>query len=183
MTFESAYVRFMWTDTLSDVDVFYAKDIEELKHNVEFKNEDKYGKVVFSFEKSDPFKPANDDSGRHYKFVYFDPYYQLKRAWEKNETIQCSDSEGVWHDISNPEWNIDPSRYRVKPKIGVTNREFSRWLAEGNGEYFIKGSGALHTTWDYLSSEENEEPNFNIFVRRWDSDLWFPLTRKYLFGE
>lgn len=63
----------------------------------------------------------------------------------------------------------------------VTNRELSKWLAQGNGEKKVDDCIAyVHT---YLSEYSNEEANKLIKVRKWSDDDWHEPTVDYMFGE
>ena len=63
----------------------------------------------------------------------------------------------------------------------VTNRELSKWLAQGNGEKKVDDCIAyVHT---YLSEYSNEEADKLIKVRKWSDDDWHEPTVDYMFGE
>lgn len=60
-----------------------------------------------------------------------------------------------------------------KYKRRMTNREFSEWLAKGNGEF--KSVGYLintSTSYFYQDGAENENVDNNIFIRDFGSDEW-----------
>ena len=114
MEFDAKFVHFMWDNKLDGMKAFYSNDIDQLKHYVEFNDTNRMGFVQFSFEKSNPFKIKGED-GRHFKFVYFDPYYELKRAFEKGEKIEVDFfNNGKWTVITNPTWDNEPEKYRIK---------------------------------------------------------------------
>ena len=114
MEFDAKFVHFMWDNKLDGMKAFYSNDIDQLKHYVEFNDTGRMGYIHFSFEKSNPFA-VEDGDGRHFKFVYFDPYYKLKRAFEKGEKIEVDFfNNGKWTVITNPTWNNEPERYRIK---------------------------------------------------------------------
>jgi hypothetical protein len=110
------------------------------------------------------------------------------KAWLNKETVQYFDSvHNEWVDTDFPLWKSDID-YRVKPtketekyKLRrMTNRELSRWLAEGNGEmkteYFSPNAlnfiSTIYTSYDYLEGTENEEIGTYIHIRDWGSDEW-----------
>ena len=64
-----------------------------------------------------------------------------------------------------------------KPK-SVTNRELSRWLAEGNGE-FLNGNTCL-PNWNYNIIQENDSVSETMLVRKWDDTEWHKPTREYI---
>lgn len=185
MEFNAKYVHFMWDSKLNGVKAFYANDIDQLKHYVEFNDTGRMGYIHFSFEKSNPFVVEDDD--RHFKFVYYDPYYRFKKALENGETIEALSGFGdIWFELDDPNFDLDPSRYRIKSKDkppaenDVTNRELARWLVQGNGECCIL-SGEVSTTWTYARDDDDEIiDSLAVCIRKWDSSEWLPLTKANL---
>ena len=119
--------------------------------------------------------------------MYYDPYYRFKKALDNGETIEAlSDFGGIWFELDDPNFDLDPSRYRIKSKIktpaenNVTNRELARWLVQGNGEYCIF-SGEVSTVWTYKRDEDDETiDSLAVHIRKWDSNEWLPLTKENL---
>lgn len=77
--------------------------------------------------------------------------------------------------------------YRVKPEEDkeetlLTNRELSRWLAQGNGEW-IDRNGYVRASYCYNRSTENDVPTEKIKIRKLDDAEWHKPTREYAFGE
>lgn len=190
MEFDAKFVHFMWKDELYGEKAFFSNDIDQLKHYVEFNDTDRMGSVQYSFEKSNPFKM--DESGKHFKFVYFDPHYELKRAFEKGEKIEVDFfNNGKWTVITNPTWDNEPERYRIKknedyreekPKTKlVTNRAFSQWLILGNGEYLTPDC-EVSTFWTYDRGAENEYVDSSVLIRKWDSNEWRSLIEDNLYN-
>ena len=185
MEFNAKYVHFMWDSKLDGVKAFCANDIDQLKHYVEFNDTGWMGYIHFSFEKSNPFAVEDDD--RHFKFVYYDPYYRFKKAIENGETIEAfSEFGNIWFELdNNPNWDLDPSRYRIKSKDkpaenNVTNRELARWLVQGKGEY-CTFSDEVSTVWTYKRGEDDQTiDSLAVHIRKWDSNEWLPLTKANL---
>lgn len=66
----------------------------------------------------------------------------------------------------------------------ATNRELSKWLAQGNGEYSsILCCRVSSTTYSYSLDTATCELNENILVRKWSDDDWHEPTADYMFGE
>lgn len=186
MEFNTKFVHYMWDVKLDGVKAFYADDIEQLKHYVEFDDRERCGYIHFSFEKASPFAVEDEAQGRHFKFVYYDPHYKLKWAHEHGERIEAlaSYGDGAWFEIENPTWDLDPSKYRIKEfkpaENDVTNRELAKWLVQGNGEYCVF-CGEVSTVWTYRKGEENEfVDSLAVHIRKWDSEEWLPLTKANL---
>ena len=64
----------------------------------------------------------------------------------------------------------------------VTNRELSKWLAQGNGE-MKAGSELAYTHMNYNLIRANSEADSTAKVRKWDDTEWHEPTVDYMFGE
>ena len=60
----------------------------------------------------------------------------------------------------------------------VTNRELSRWLAEGNGE--VMWANNVLSIWNYSTDEDSKALDESLSVRKWDDTEWHKPTREYL---
>ena len=63
-------------------------------------------------------------------------------------------------------------------EVLATNRELSRWLAEGNGEAKVVINVFIH--WTYGELEANKNVGDNVSVRKWSDTEWHKPTREYL---
>ena len=63
-----------------------------------------------------------------------------------------------------------------KPK-SVTNRELSRWLAEGKGE--VMWANNVLSIWNYSTDEDSKALDESLSVRKWDDTEWHKPTREY----
>ena len=119
--FNSKFVYFMWDDKLKGKDVFFDDDINELISEVNNDKLDIYRKTCEckSIKHSHPFQMNFDDENDCYRFVYYDPNYDVKVAYNKGEIIQFKDanSDYEWKDCTNAEFFFDDSRFefRIKP--------------------------------------------------------------------
>ena len=62
----------------------------------------------------------------------------------------------------------------------ATNRELSKWLAKGHGEYTNTLFTASYSTYTYLFDSEESEVSYNILVRKWDDVGWHEPTVDYM---
>lgn len=63
----------------------------------------------------------------------------------------------------------------------ATNKELSKWLAKGHGEYTdAKYSVSSYSTYAYLFDSEESEVSCNILVRKWDDVGWHEPTVDYM---
>ena len=67
-----------------------------------------------------------------------------------------------------------------KPRM-ATNRELSRWLAQGNGECLGSQDDA-DTAWNYQMESSNAPLREGAKVRKWEDTEWHDPTVDYLFG-
>ena len=181
--FEKRFVHFMWDDELEGKKVFYADDIHMLIEDVT--DGDDMGIVKESEYSDEPF----DVDGDNWRFVYYDPYYELKWAYEQGITIQAHVSGNMWVDIKEPSWEDGPERYRIKQDENpVTHRELALWLAQGNGEIYhyddsgfkteVKTSYGYHQ--EYENCDCNEYKTFHSKIRKWGDTEWVTPTREYM---
>lgn len=61
----------------------------------------------------------------------------------------------------------------------VTNRELSRWLAEGNGEVSNE-LDVVCTRHSYIRSDENDFVPHNYRIRKWCDVDWRYISRSYM---
>lgn len=63
----------------------------------------------------------------------------------------------------------------------ATNRELSRWLAQGNGECLGSQDDA-DTAWNYPMESSNAPLREGAKVRKWEDTEWHEPTVDYMFG-
>ena len=127
MKFEKEFVYCVWDKSLVGKLCVFADDIPHLRENVE-QCVDAFISVLQ--EPTDMSKIKIDDltfpffSGDDscYKFVYYDPNYRCKLAFEQGKQIQYFDGE-EWLDVNEPEW-LDGTKYRVKPDESKPEPEY-----------------------------------------------------------
>ena len=107
--YDKKYVYFDWDDKLEGKKVILAHTIENLK---EFVNSCDNEYRFFSIQKGTnlPFSNGACDC----EFAYYDPYYEIRRAYLEGKQLQYKDGDGNWEDvIGEPTFTID--EYRIKP--------------------------------------------------------------------
>lgn len=121
MKFDKKYVHCVWDESLVGKLCVFADDIPCLRKHVEQCVDDYIGALQeppasacdLDVSPEDLVFPFCMSDGTHYKFVYYDPNYMNKLAFENGKQIQylhCNE----WFDMDNPVWN-DTTTYRVKP--------------------------------------------------------------------
>lgn len=171
--FNKKYVHCMWDDILEGKECFVNDSIFGLMHDVCTNDISQKGKVTRNTNDDDGIFPfINDNLG--YRFVYFDPNYETKRAYVAGKKIQFqSFCDGMWYDCnSEPEW-ADEYKYRVKPALErMSRKQLAEWLARGNGELTWGSKATNCTALEYYSSADNDPVPDDYRVRRWGSDEW-----------
>ena len=122
--FNEKYVHFMWHDELEGKKVFTANDMEnlikgvnsnasrhEVSHTISNSNTSEYDLQV----------PFRSDTMLVYQFVYYDPLYEYKKAYNEGKTVQIKDHiHNDWVDIKyeNVLWGetAETGTYRLKPE-------------------------------------------------------------------
>ena len=134
--FDKSFVHFMWDDELEGKKVFVADSINTLIECVE-KGTTTHT-VQYSRNMRMPFE-RDDFVCFRFRFAYYDPNYEVKKAFNKGKVIQFLNSDSQWEIIlSNMEFmsHIEKGRQlRVKPE------EEEKWIA-----YLDRGQDGV----DYL---------------------------------
>ena len=181
--FDKRFVHFMWSDELEGKKVFYADIISILIKDVAD------GDDMDFVKKSGWIDAPFEVNGDSWSFVYYDPYYNFKLAYEQGKTIQGKHIlTGEWVDMKckNMDWDfIEYYKYELRIKEEkskpVTNRELARWLAKGNGEYYKDNCDGWesHRCIEYQYDQDNL-PVSNVMVRKWEDEEWHLPTREYM---
>lgn len=185
MVLEKQFVYFMWDDVLEGKEVFVGDSMAHLHDAID--NNKMRTRVRWTDGEEYPFEDT-EHAHAPYRFVYYDPHYDLKRAYYVDgRRIQYLNSDGKWEDIQQePSWKLNPRDYRPKPDndTRVTYRTLAKWLAQGKGEYmFIDGDNICVQSLTYNEGMENKEVGFDIVVRKWSDTEWHDPTEEYLADE
>lgn len=183
MKFELKYVRCTWSEDMKGTKFFVAPRISELKRIVEEGYLVGYG----SIEETDSLDfPFRSKTGEAWRFAYFDPYFTLKQAREEGKTIERFwKSENEWEEWIDDEFPGDLALYRIKPsREPVTNRELSRWLAQGKGECRFTSMGDdspyAQMAFRYCDKDGLLPVKRLVLVRKWEDTEWNEPTREYM---
>lgn len=117
--FEDKFVHFRWDDSLKGKKVFYADSISQLEEDVA-EGEDIKTLIGANEHSTTPFIIEEEDGmSADWKFVYYDPNYEVKLAFEKGMVIQYrAKDKGDWCDWNNSLGKcpfLDALEYRIKP--------------------------------------------------------------------
>ena len=110
--YDKKFVYFDWDDNLDGKQVMVSDDIYKLKRYVNGEEVNTY-EVSNSTDDKYPFRV----SGTAFRFCYYDPYYELRKAYLEGKQIQFKGNIDNWVDIAGiPLFNASPDEYRIKPE-------------------------------------------------------------------
>lgn len=114
--FDKRFVHFMWNDELEGKTGIMSNDIKCL-HDYVNNNKTCTELIEHSGDESQPFKTTD---GIKFRFAYYDPNYEVKKAFNEGKKIQYKALvTGRWcdfdHKLGPCLWN-DTTKYRVKPE-------------------------------------------------------------------
>jgi hypothetical protein len=171
--FEDKFIKFRWDDNLINCMVFYANDLPTLEKYVLSKDINKRSIPSKSSSTKSPFL-CNDEN---HKFIYYDPNYEIKLAFERGEEIQARllmdlAKESDWKDIKSPDWK-DNYEYRIKPENDYYVVLGNTMLLSVNNfelEKYYKGRHIYYTGPDKLCLKWIEDRNkFYEIMKAWES--------------
>lgn len=181
--FNKDYVHFMWEDELEGKEGFFSDEIGELIYAVE-NGKGIYGKVKETKEVE--VCPFTLTKGEVYRFFYYDPNYDIKRAFTKGEQVMyILTGQTVWNCVESEKdfvklMSESASKIKFSLKTSeskrMTYRMLGEWLAKKNGQYRSCETGSYADSLIYLRELDNEVLSEGYKVRRWGSDEWLEPT-------
>lgn len=118
--YDKKYVYFDWDDKLEGKKGFVAQDIVSLRSQV---NDNPEAMVTLSRSNGDvcPFTYFCDGEITYdYQFAYYDPHYEIKRAYDAGMTIQYKYEGMTWNnwvrDDMPPDDYFEEWEWRIKPE-------------------------------------------------------------------
>lgn len=184
MKFEKEFVKFMWESELRGEQVFIGDSVDALCTAVE----QEWSRYMVEDNNSlaYPFRVASA-GGAPYRFVYYDPLYDIKKAYAEGQEIEVRDIEtGGWRDPEGELYFVPERKgdYRIKGSVSerATFRELAKWLAQGKGQYrFVDGnSDMVLQSFTYNERDDDKEVVKELRVRKWGDNGWREPTKKYL---
>lgn len=197
--YDKRYVHFEYDAHLIGKHVVAADSITEL-HNVI----DGTGSSLASTGKvtgrSDTDYPFCLEDGECYRFCYYDPHFEFKKAYNEGKKVECRPRYGAEKEYGQDDWEYvtdefvwqDDFLYRIPEDNKVdeggrllTNRQLAMWLAKGYGECSMDEEADVNepygTDFMYDEEEKNDPVRARVRVRKWDEDDWHIPTVGYCF--
>lgn len=182
------YMHSTMDDSLIGKEGFFANDkydLVDMVNHCELKNSDKLEKFC------NPDYPFHSQHmNKSFKLFYYDPYYNLKIAVEKNGKTLEVNLDGVWTEVTDLESFFKcypnpypPEQYRTElNRRIVTHRELTKWLATGHGQVrsSLGDNPKMYVVSLGYSEELDDKPVENVLVRSWDDVAWHLPTASYL---
>lgn len=200
--FDKRYVYLEWSDELEGKDCVLAKSYKDLKDFVNSGDEDRFCKANKGKEKPftnlwsecdfcyyDPNlkvkkawlegKTIQQECG----LSRWKDYINLPRTssyfyninWDAYEwrvkptvTKEMMDDNIVFFKGTKDDYLAS----KIRPTRRMTNREITKWLAEGKGEVKINDTLYSSCYYTYIIGSENVEVGPDVFIREWDSKQW-----------
>ena len=119
------------------------------------------------------------------KPVLFDPPKRML-VWDDGESEPSK--ENVFAFIPNRYYPVIGTNDNLDhcaeiPDTGselATNRELTKWLVQGNGQYRVSGGIRIRTVHSYDIGQDDEACPNTIKVRKWGDKEWHEPTLEYL---
>lgn len=109
--YNKMYVYFDWDDVLEGKECFVADYIDNLKWNV---NHNSDPEQITHNKDNDSYPFREKDTKREWCFAYYDPYYELRKAYLEGKQLQFKDGDD-WIDVDGEPCFIG-DEYRIKPE-------------------------------------------------------------------
>lgn len=143
--FNKEFVYFDWDDKLEGKKGFFTDNIKELKLYVKNNTTSWYGEILKNSDPDSlyPFETI-DEAGWHrsFKFCYYDPHYEFRKAYLEGKQLQFKDCAGNWRDVAGePVFTRD--EYRIKPEtwyIVLDDHGLFRTDSKKDGEFIFEGT-------------------------------------------
>lgn len=117
--YNKEFVYFDWDDKLECKKGFFADSINDLKENVKTNRPTWYGVICHNVNTGTnfPFGFIDDSGSSHcFRFCYYDPYYEFRKAYLEGKQLQFKSRDGSWQDVvGEPLFKED--EYRIKSKM------------------------------------------------------------------
>lgn len=125
--FDPKFIRTKKDDALIGKYVFFSDSLDDMISYVEHDVGSSF-LVCFDYDNDGKFcgfkVSASPDT---WKFVYYDPLYEIKAAYNQGKQIQKKQC-GEWENITNPSWSSD-IEYRIAPAYR-SYKNFDEFLAD-----------------------------------------------------
>ena len=185
--FDEKFIHCIWNDELKGKEVFYADEINDLIEKVTNEEDFDGRKVLYnkSCNHRYPFQIDKRNVEDCYRFVYYDPNYDIKIAFLNGETIQyreLSKNNSEWKDIyslSNISY-FDNSvlEYRIKPE------ENQKWWVMPKYDCFSSEAQQFGQSYVVEKQEDiyskSRPPLKSNFESKEEAEKWL---KKYLENE
>lgn len=165
--FDKKFVHFMWDDELEGKTGHVSNDIKCL-HDYVNNNPSATELIEHSSDESQPFKTTD---GIKFRFFYYDPNYEVKKAFNEGKKVQMK-VDGFWANCDKPDFE-DGEECRVKP-------EEEKWIAylarQKNGLCYL--TACTEDNWESAQKAFGAKTKLFIDVHDKVSE-WFESRQKF----
>ena len=159
--YDSKYVYFDWDDNLEGKEGFFADNIESLKQNVNDDVTPLYGKIVKNSDNDNNFLPfrcvKESGWGDSFRFCYYDPYYEFRKAYLEGKQLQFKSSNCGWEDIAGePTFASARDKYRIKPEVWyVVFDDYGLYLTDSKKDSDVMFDGTEEECTNWMEKYED----------------------------
>lgn len=181
--YRAEFVRFEWSDDLIGKKAVMFDHVSNLKDLFGNGMPPEEENCLKSGDRHFPFMASREDGSPMFRFCYFDPLYEYKRAHLLGKKVECRRSGLIgWQPVDEDcLWEAENWEYRIIPDMPddrfITNIELSRWVAKGRGQILADGFVTDH--WGYQQAEADLPVPENVKMRRWEDGEWHSATDRY----
>ena len=185
--YDQQFVYYRWSDTLKEKECFVADTLKGLEEIVNG-NLDGMARNILEKSENELFRIIG--RGSEWRFAYYDPDFDCKKAYQEGIDIEYRiNGEKEWHTVPHelPELVIYANtEYRIKndnviKSRNLTKRELAQWAAKGYGEIKYNNSYQIISRYEYETGEENTFVSDEWCVRKWDDEKWHKPTISYCY--
>jgi hypothetical protein len=122
--YNEEFVYYDWDDKLEGKKGFFGDSINHIKQNVKDNRTMWFGEICHNVNMNTdyPFGFIDGYGNSHrFRFCYYDPYYEFRKAYIEGKQLQFKNHEGDWEDVlgaplfTSDEYRVKPE-YRIKPE-------------------------------------------------------------------
>ena len=183
--FDKKFVHFMWDDELEGKKCFVKDCIDELvdivekggsdvSQEAERSVSDAMQEVRYSGKPYSPFHIFSD--GEHYDFVfaYYDPNYEVKKAFNEGKKVQAKEMGSLvdWADCDKPIWSED-FLYRIKPDA---EKKWIVYLARDDAQPYL--TACCENRWESAQTEYGAKTKLLIGSES-EVTKWYKSRQKF----
>lgn len=169
--FDKKFVHFMWDDELEGKKGFVSNDIECLRDYV---NNNPFATELIEHS-SDEAQPFEITDGIRFRFFYYDPNYEVKKAFNEGKVIQFRYGSTDWQDYTNQNhcWDDEDREWRVKPK----EEKWVAYLARDEEKSYL--TACREDIWNHAQKGQGAKTKLFVGTKS-EVTEWYESRQKFV---